>query len=347
MGGIWTSQNKIIPGLYCNFTTNAPLSITPGDRGTVVILQECTIGAKGDVYTITALENDWPELATSEDKLLAGFALDGANKVLVYNLGVTRDASAVNAALVALKTTKFDVLCYPYDTVETDDTIKASIEAWVTAMVEDEGVYIQAVLANYVADNDFCINVVQGLVKGTTTYTAAQVTAWVAGITAGATVYQSNTGKICTWADDVSPRMTKSEMEAAITAGKFIFKVNNVGAVSCVYDINSLTTVTVEKGKMFTKNRCIRCVSGINNDVVEVFESNYKGKINNNDTGRSLFKAALVDYFNELQRLQAIQNFEPDDVVISAGNDTDAAIVDIAVQFVDAIEKVYMTVNLS
>lgn len=347
MGGTWSSQNKIIPGLYCNFSTNAPLSITPGDRGTVVILQECSVGTKGDVYTVTALENDWPESATATDKLLAGFALDGANKVLVYNLGATRDSASVTAALTALKTTKFDVLCYPYDIAETDNTIKAAIEAWVTAMVEEEGVYIQAVMANYVADNEFCINVVQGLVDGATTYTAAQTTAWVAGITAGATSYQSNTGRVCTFADDVSPRMTKSEMEAAITAGKFIFKVNNVGAVSCVYDINSLTTITVDKGKMFTKNRCIRCISGINNDVVEVFESNYKGKINNNDTGRSLFKSALVDYFNELQRLQAIQNFEPDDISINAGTDTDAVVVDIAVQFVDAIEKVYMSVNLA
>ena len=39
MGGTWTSQNKILPGAYINFLTNAPLSITVGDRGIVALLQ--------------------------------------------------------------------------------------------------------------------------------------------------------------------------------------------------------------------------------------------------------------------------------------------------------------------
>ena len=44
MSGTWTSQNKVLPGAYINFLTNAALSITPGDRGTVVLLQEMSAG---------------------------------------------------------------------------------------------------------------------------------------------------------------------------------------------------------------------------------------------------------------------------------------------------------------
>ena len=40
MAGTWTNQNKILPGAYINFKTNSPLSITPNDRGIVVILQK-------------------------------------------------------------------------------------------------------------------------------------------------------------------------------------------------------------------------------------------------------------------------------------------------------------------
>lgn len=40
MAGTWETQNKTLPGAYVNIQTNEPLSITPGDRGTVVILQE-------------------------------------------------------------------------------------------------------------------------------------------------------------------------------------------------------------------------------------------------------------------------------------------------------------------
>ena len=276
---------------------------------------------------------------------MSSFALEGAKKVLVYNLGQKRDAEAVSEALASIRVIDFDVLCYPYDDDGTD--VKASIKNWVKSMVEDEGSYIQAVTSNYASDCEYVINVTQGLKNGDTTYTAAQISSWVAGITAGATSYQSNTGRTCTIADDVSPRLTKTETEAAITAGEFVFKVNNTGLVTCVYDVNSLTTITETKGKPFKKNRFIRVISGVNNDINEIFESNFKGKINNDASGRSRFKASLIDYFRELERLRAIQNFTPDDLSITSGTDSDSVVVDVNVQTVDSIEKVYMTVTLS
>ena len=136
-------------------------------------------------------------------------------------------------------------------------------------------------------------------------------------------------------------------MEAAVKAGKFIFKVDRSQNVTVVYDINSLTSVTVKKGKVFTKNRVIRTLDNIANDITTIFESNYVGKVNNNAEGRSLLKAALIDYFNTLQNLGAIQNFETDDVTITAGTESDAVVVDANIQPVDSIEKIYVTVNLA
>ena len=40
MAGTWENQNKVIPGAYINIRTNTPLSITAGDRGTVVIAHQ-------------------------------------------------------------------------------------------------------------------------------------------------------------------------------------------------------------------------------------------------------------------------------------------------------------------
>jgi len=180
-----------------------------------------------------------------------------------------------------------------------------------------------------------------------TELTAAQTTAWVAGITAGANINQSNTGRKYVGAVDVAPRMTKSEMEEAVQNGEFIFKVDSAQNVTVVYDINSLTTVTPEKGKPFTKNRVIRTIDGINNDITTIFESNYVGKVDNNPDGRSLLRATLIEYFNELQRLNAIQNFQPEDVTVSPGADSDAVVIECYIQPVDSVEKIYITVNLS
>lgn len=346
MGGTWTSQNKILPGAYINFLTNAPLSITPGDRGIVVLLQEMSVGNAGEIYSITATDkSQYPEDATDNDKLLVNEALKGAQTVIVYNLG--QGHTGITEALEKLKTEVFNTLCYPYDRVEYKSN-KQEIATWVKAMRDDEGMKIQAVLANYDGDYEGIINVVQGvkLVDGTE-LTPAQTTAWVAGVTAGANINQSNTGRKYVGAIDVIPRMTKSEMEEAIQAGKFIFKVDSAQNVTAVYDINSLTTITPEKGKAFTKNRVIRVLDGINNDIVEIFESNYVGKVNNNDDGRSLLRATLIEYFNELQRLNAIQNFVPEDVTVSPGADIDAVVIDCYIQPVDSVEKIYITVNLS
>lgn len=348
MSGTWETQNKILPGAYLNFKTNAPLSITPGDRGIVVLLQEMSVGTAGEVYAVTATEDTYPVGVTVADKLLVNEILKGAQAVLVYNLGtVAHTEATITTALAVLKTTQFNVLCYPYTGVGFT-AMQLAIATWSKAMIADEGVGIQAVMADYVADSEAVINVTHGIkLADDTTLTTAQTTAWVAGVTAGANINQSNTGKKYVGAIDVVPRMTKTEMEAAITAGKFIFKVDTAQNVTAVYDINSLTTVTVDKGKQFQKNRVIRTLYGINNDVIEIFESNYIGKTNNTIDGRSLLRATLVEYFNELQRMSAIQNFVPDDVTVTAGAATDAVVINCYIQPVDSIEKIYISIALS
>ncbi|MDF2608873.1 MAG: phage tail sheath protein [Lachnospiraceae bacterium] len=348
MAGTWTSQNKILPGAYVNFLTNAPLAITPGDRGTVVLLQEMSVGTIGNMYTITATDpSEYPAGVTASDKLLVNEALKGAKTVIIYKLPASHDDEDIEAALTALKTVKFNTLCYPYP-ASSHAANQAAIQAWVEAMRDDEGVKIQAVLAEHVGDSEAVINVAMGvLLSDGTNLTPAQTTAWVAGMTAGANVNKSNTGQGYVGAVDVVPRMTKSEMEAAITAGKFIFKVNSAQNVTAVYDINSLTTTTVDKGEVFRKNRVIRTIDGINNDITEIFESNYVGKVNNNDDGRSILRSTLITYFLELQALSAIQNFVAEDVTVSAGVSGDSVVIDCHIQPVDSIEKIYITVNLS
>lgn len=348
MAGTWTSQNKILPGAYLNFLTNAPLSITPGDRGTVVILQEMSKGVAGEMYTISALDQSkYPADATKADKLLVNEALKGAKTVIVYNLGAEHASGVIDTALATLMTESFNVLVYPYDGVGFEAN-KLTIATWIDIMRTEEGVSIQGVMANYVADSESIINVAQGVkLSDGAELTPAQCTAWVGGQTAGASISKSNTGQKYVGAIDVVPRMTKTEMETAIEAGEFIFKVDTAQNVTAVYDVNSLTSVTVDKGAQFKKNRVIRTLDGINMDITEIFESNYVGKTNNNADGRSLLRATLIEYFNELQRLSAIQNFTAEDVTVSAGTDSDAVVIDCYIQPVDSIEKIYITVNLS
>ena len=69
--------------------------------------------------------------------------------------------------------------------------------------------------------------------------------------------------------------------------------------------------------------------------------------MDNNDTGRNLLKGWIVGYLNEMQANNGIQNFTAEDVAVSAGNSIDSVVIDVAIQPVDSIEKIYMTVTVS
>lgn len=344
MAGTWESQNKVIPAAYINVVTNTPLSITPGDRGTVVIAQELSVGEDDEIYTITATEPGYPEGATAADKKLANLALQGANKVLLYKLPATHEDTDVETMLAALKTVDFNVLVYPFE----NTTAKQTIVTWIKAMQDDEGANVTAVLPNQKADTDYVINVVQGLVMTDgSELTAAETTAWVGGVTAGASITESNTGKIVSGAMDVKPRKTKTEMEASIKAGEFIFTVDRTQNVSVVADINSLTTVTPEKSEIMKQNRTVRTAYGIREDIANFWESTIKGKYDNDDEGRLLVKGLLVEYFKDLENRRAIHDFDPEQVTVEAGDAVNAVVITCEVHPTGSMEIAYITVYLS
>lgn len=349
MAGIWESQNKVIPAAYINLVTNTPLSITAGDRGTVALAQELSVGDDGAIYRITATEANYPENATAADKKLANLALLGAKTVLLYKLPPNHTDDHVEAMLAKLKTEDANVIVYPYlKSTTSASTAQQTIANWVKAMQEEEGKNITAVLTNYVADSQYVINNVQGVtLSDGSTLTAAETGAWIGGVTAGAKITESNTARKFVGAIDVTPRMTKTEMETAIKAGKLILTVDKSQNVTVVADVNSLTSTTQTLGDIMKQNRSVRTACGIREDIGTVWDSNIKGKYNNNEEERSIFKSALVEYFADLERRGAIQNFSADDITVEAGTAINAVVVTVAVQLVGSMEIAYITVNLT
>ena len=136
------------------------------------------------------------------------------------------------------------------------------------------------------------------------------------------------------------------KIETAIKAGKIVF-IDSFDTVKICTDINTFTSITVDKQKYFSKNRVMRVLNQFCNDVYKQFSLYYIGKINNNEDGRNLLKGWIVGYLNEMQANGGIQNFEADDIQVSAGTDVDAVVVNAAIQPVDSVEKIYMTVTVS
>lgn len=173
-----------------------------------------------------------------------------------------------------------------------------------------------------------------------------QATWWLGGAEAGASYNQSLTYSRYLGAVSAAPKLSDAEIETAIKAGKIVF-IDSFDTVKICTDINTFTSITVDKQKYFSKNRVMRVLNQFCNDVYKQFSLYYIGKINNNEDGRNLLKGWIVGYLNEMQANGGIQNFEADDIQVSAGTDVDAVVVNAAIQPVDSVEKIYMTVTVS
>ena len=186
------------------------------------------------------------------------------------------------------------------------------------------------------------INVRNGVVLNDgTTVPGEKAVAWVAGASAGAEINESLTNTAYDGAVDVDIKYTKSQFEAAIQAGEFVFYAD-YGTARVLTDINSLTTF----GGMtedWTSNRVIRVLDGWANDVARIFGDSYIGKVTNSDTGRQLFKADLVSLALQYQDIDAISDFVSEDITIQQGNGKRDVAVDSALKPNDSMEKLYMT----
>ena len=252
----------------------------------------------------------------------------------------TVNGAAHTAALNGFEVESFNVIGYPGD----DDTIKALYATFVKRLRDDEGKKIVGVLYDYKGNNIGLINVKNGVVlTDGTTVTGDKAVAWVAGASAGAEINESLTNTAYDDSVDVDIKYTKSQFEAAIQAGEFVFYAD-YGTARVLTDINSLTDFGGGMTEDWTSNRVIRVLDGWANDVARIFGDSYIGKVTNSDTGRQLFKADLVSLALQYQDIDAISDFVSEDITIAQGVGKRDVAVDSALKPNDSMEKLYMTV---
>ena len=266
----------------------------------------------------------------------AGISLTGGTDGAVTNQNYTE-------YLTAIELYEFNTMGIP----TTDSSLKAVAVNFVKRLREQEGRKIQVVLEKYPeADYEGVISVKNGVILGDNmTITSDKAVAFVAGATAGADINQSNTYSSYDGAIDVDVRYTNTEIEAALKNGEIVFTINK-GRVIIEQDINTLKTFTEEKNKDFRKNRVLRVLDGLNNDIKSLWDVRYAGKGDNNEDGRNLFKKDVIKLLETMQGINALQNVIAEDVEVLPGLDKDSILAYIAAQPVDSMEKLYMEVEV-
>ena len=293
------------------------------------------------VSNISELENNDYVVFSGEGELSenAGAQLSGGTN------GQVADSTAYPLLFKALNLMKWQTFaCFSSST-----EIKSSVVSFIQNMRDNEGRYVQAVVADYDgADYEGIINSVNGAIIDGVEYSKEDFVSVVAGMTAGSNFNESNTGKIIRGATSIIGELTDSEIKDGLSKGHFIISTSTSGNIKVEQDINSLHTYDSTRNYNFSKNRVLRTLDEIGTTTVQTWEDTYMGKVDNNSTGRGLFKSDLISYGKELQRLGGIQEFEgSEDIEISQGNDLDSVVTTWAVKPVDSMEKLYLTVNVN
>lgn len=261
-------------------------------------------------------------------KATAGTALTGGTN------GEAVTGTQYQAFLTAIEPYSFHVL----GCSSVESAIISLFTAFTKRMRDDCGVKFQTVVYRSAADYEGVISV-----ENQAQEADAGLIYWVTGAAAGCAVNACLSNMV--YDGEYTPVVdrTQAQLEAGIKAGKFLF--HKVGdEVRVLLDINTYISFTEEKNSDFSDNQTVRVLDQIANDIALLFNTKYYGLIPNDESGRVSLWNDIVKHHQDLESLRAIENFDPEDVVVSAGETRRAVKVSDAVTPVSAMNTLYMTV---
>ncbi|MBR4014906.1 MAG: phage tail sheath family protein [Anaerotignum sp.] len=324
-----------------NLTITAQYGGTRGNDISIAIVPNVDEAGSFDVHTYldTELVDSQTAATIEELKENAYVTFSGQGELhataALYLTGgttTTVTGNSYTAFLEAAEAEDFNVLAYKGSDIVT----KKLFVNFTKRMREEEGVKFVTVLHDYAAaDHEGVISV----------GTAAELVPWTAGATAGAEVNESLTNALYDGEYEVEAKLKKSQYIKGIQAGQFLFYEES-GEIRVLRDINTFTSFEQKKNSDFSGNRVVRVLDSIANDVAGIFSRYYLGKQNNNTNGRNLLKAEILAYHEQLQSIEAIENFTAEDIRVEKGTEKQDVVVYENVQPVDAMEKLYMKVEV-
>lgn len=344
-GGVFVTQNKVLPGAYINFVNTSTTNGALGTRGVVAVA--LPLGYKpGEVIELTRNSfyresdtlinkpSDSAEVAMLREMFLH------ANTVYVYDIGGETELT-VTDALNALEPYEFNIVC-AYTNDATD------IKTYIDRVIEwrDElGKKCQVVVYNdaNVTKHEGVINVVS-TVQGEGLDAHALV-AWVAGVEAGCAINKSCTNMRYDGEYAIIVDKTQAQLEDCINNGQIVFhKV--YGEIRLLEDVNTLTesSLTNDKGEDFKYNQTIRVLDQIANDISKLFNTKYVGNITNNASGRTSLWGDIVAHHKQLETIEAIEKFDSSQLTVEQGATKKSIVINDVITVTNSMTQLYMTV---
>ena len=224
-----------------------------------------------------------------------------------------------------------------------DPLVKGLFSAFTQRMRDTLGIKFQCVSFDYADDYEGSVNVANAVTD--VNADAWSLVYWVTGVISGTPVNQSALNRRYDGEFTPNVNYTQQQLENAIKGGKFA--LHRVGSdVRVLADINSLVSVTAEKGEIFKENQTVRVTDQIANDIAVMFSTKYLGAVPNDADGRISLWSDIVRHHEQLQTMRAIENFSGDDVRVTMGDTKRSVVVNEAITVVNAMAQLYMTVTV-
>ena len=328
-----------------------------GNKIATLIEANVDVEGKYDVYTLVDGIKVDKQIVAKYDELvandyvvfdIASAALEAGTQPVYLEGGAngTINANSEHAKFLAVAES------YAFNILVCNSVEKAIVDLYIayTKRMRDEvGVKFQTVVYGKAGEDVIDPNY-EGIIPVDTAVEEDGVPVhnaifWTGGAEAGCKINETITNKKYTGEYNLKVNYTKTELENAIKSGKLVF--HKVGDdVRVLVDINSLVEYNMEKSADFSDNKVIRILDQIGNDIALEFNTNFLGKIPNDAAGRISFWNALDNYSKTLQNLRAIQEWDNSQLKVSEGETKTSVVVDMVVNVVGTMEKLYMTVRV-
>lgn len=337
-----------LPNINITFATKAATAITRSQKGVVAIIlrDENANGAHVLTSSLQIPSGLSKENKDYVDRAFLGY-ITPPKKVLLYVVGLEDE---LNAALTYFETQKFDYLVGPHDITPTECQ---TIATWIKTQ-NINGNMFKAVLPKIASDSELIINFTTDNNKiGEKTFTAEEYCSRIAGLIAGTPMTIS-----CTYAPLAeltdTERLNKSDLDAAIDAGKFIL-FHDGEKVKAGRGVNSLVTTTDSKGDAYKKIKIVEAIHMIYSDIKKTMQDSYIGKYANSYDNKCLLITAIKGYFLGLEQVGILAagtstigiDLEAHDIYLtSKGIDTEEMSED-DLKNANTGDKVFLTANLT
>lgn len=201
-----------------------------------------------------------------------------------------------------------------------DTALQMSVQAWIDKNKENgadviayvgDGGNVETTLDDINSqsktfNDEAVVNVgTSGIYEGIT-YTPAEVACYVAGLGTGKGIKESIVNAKTIF-EDVSPKLSKTQVEAALAAGTLVL-VNEQQSVIVVDDVNTLKTFKQGQSEAMGYIRAVKFLYTVDKDT-SAKRSDFIGQTGNDDIGQKVVISALKKYFETLQSDGVIGDF--------------------------------------